>query len=63
MVDFTRGFSHPTDLQKKIANVLQSSELIQQKQKDLVITLFYHYFFFIVNYIYLHYFIFRKCLG
>jgi len=36
MVDFTRGF-HPTDLQKKISAVLQSSEIVQQKQKDLVI--------------------------
>ncbi|XP_015367455.1 PREDICTED: U3 small nucleolar RNA-associated protein 14 homolog C [Diuraphis noxia] len=35
MVDFTRGFSHPTDLQQKISAVLQSSEIIQQKQKDL----------------------------
>ncbi|XP_022183767.1 U3 small nucleolar RNA-associated protein 14 homolog A [Myzus persicae] len=35
MVDFTRGLSHPTDLQKKISSVLQSSDIIQQKQKDL----------------------------
>jgi len=40
MVDFTRGFSHPTDLQKKISDVLQSSEIVQQKQKDLVIISF-----------------------
>jgi len=40
MVDFTRGFSHPTDLQKKISTVLQSSEIVQQKQKDLVIIKF-----------------------
>jgi len=39
MVDFTRGFSHPTNLQKKISDVLQSSKIIQQKQKDLVIIL------------------------
>lgn len=37
-VDFTRGFSNPTDLQKKITNLLQSSEIVQQKQKDLVMT-------------------------
>lgn len=37
MVDFTRGFSHPTSLQKKISDVLQSSKIVQQKQKDLVI--------------------------
>lgn len=42
MVDFTRGFSYQTDLQKKITNILQSSEIIQQKQKDLVIILFEH---------------------
>lgn len=37
MVDFSRGFScKPTELQKKITNLLQSSEVIQQKQKDLV---------------------------
>ncbi|CAI6360411.1 unnamed protein product [Macrosiphum euphorbiae] len=35
MVDFTRGFNHPTDLQKKISTVLQSSKIVQQKQKDL----------------------------
>lgn len=37
-VDFTNGFSKPTDLQKRITDLLQSSEIIQQKQKDLVIT-------------------------
>uniref|UniRef100_A0A2H8TK08 U3 small nucleolar RNA-associated protein 14 A n=1 Tax=Melanaphis sacchari TaxID=742174 RepID=A0A2H8TK08_9HEMI len=35
MVDFSRGLSNPTDLQKKITAVLQSSEIVQQKQKDL----------------------------
>lgn len=37
-VDLTRGFSKQTDLQKKISNLLLSSEIIQQNQKDLVIT-------------------------
>jgi len=36
MFDFTRGISRPTDLQKKITDLLQSSEFVQQKQKDLV---------------------------
>lgn len=40
MVDFSRGLTNPTDLQKKISAVLQSSEIVQQKQKDLVIILF-----------------------
>lgn len=40
MVDFTRGFSQPTDLQKKISDILKSSEVIQQKQKNLVIISF-----------------------
>lgn len=40
MVDFTKGFSQPTDLQKKITDILQSSEIIQQKQNNLVIFLF-----------------------
>lgn len=35
MVDFTQGLSNPTDLQKKISAVLQSSEIVHQKQKDL----------------------------
>lgn len=37
-VDLTRDFSKQTDLQKKISNLLLSSEIIQQNQKDLVIT-------------------------
>lgn len=40
IVDLTRGFGQPTDLQKKITNILQSSEIVKQKQKDLVIILF-----------------------
>lgn len=36
MVDFTKGFSHSTDLQKKISDLLQSSEIVQQKQNNLV---------------------------
>lgn len=42
--DFTKGFGQPTDLQKKITNILQSSEIIQQKQKDIVIILFKLYY-------------------
>lgn len=37
MTDFTKDFSQPTDLQKNISSILQSSEIIQQKQNDLVI--------------------------
>lgn len=37
MVDFNRGSLQPTSLQKKISAVLNSSEIVQQKQKDLVI--------------------------
>lgn len=37
MVDFTKGFSNPSNLQKKITDLLQSSDIIQNKQKDLVI--------------------------
>jgi len=40
MVDFSRGLKNPTDLQKSISAVLQSSEIAQQKQKELVIILF-----------------------
>ncbi|KAF0769506.1 U3 small nucleolar RNA-associated protein 14 B [Aphis craccivora] len=35
MVDFSRGLKNPTDLQKSISAVLQSSEIAQQKQKEL----------------------------
>lgn len=54
MVDFTKGFSHSTDLQKKISNLLQSSEIIQQKQKDLV-TMFtlFSYFVHIIRHFHL----------
>lgn len=61
MVDFTKGFSHPTDLQKKISNLLQSSEIVQQKQKDLVTIL--NYILVPFNTIYLTILFFRKCLG
>lgn len=44
IVDFTRGFGQSTDLQKKIINILQSSEIVQQKQKYLVIILFELYY-------------------
>lgn len=37
MVDFTKSFSQPSNLQKNITALLQSSEIVQQKQKDLVI--------------------------
>lgn len=50
MVDFTKGFSHSTDLQKKISDLLQSSEIVQQKQKDLVITLTLFSFFIPISY-------------
>lgn len=36
MVDLTMGVSQPTDLQKKITDLLQSSEVIQKKQNNLV---------------------------
>ncbi|VVC40826.1 Hypothetical protein CINCED_3A011225 [Cinara cedri] len=35
MVDITTGFSQPTDLQKKITHLLQSSEIIKEKQSNL----------------------------
>lgn len=37
MINFTSGFSQPTDLQKKITDLLQSSEIIKEKQNNLVI--------------------------
>lgn len=40
MVDFTKDFSQPTDLQKKITDLLGSSEIIQQKQNNLVMIYF-----------------------
>lgn len=36
MVDFTRGYSNPTDLQKQISNALQSSKIVKEKQNSLV---------------------------
>lgn len=36
MVGFTKNISQPTDLQKQINNILQSSKYVQQKQKYLV---------------------------
>lgn len=37
MVDFASGFSQPSDLQRKITDILQSSAIIKEKQSNLVI--------------------------
>jgi len=36
MINFTNGFSQPSDLQKKITDMLQSSDVVKQKQTHLV---------------------------
>lgn len=50
MVDFTKGFSHSTELQKKISDLLQTSDIVQQKQKDLV-TIFTPFSYLLVIFI------------